>query len=140
MTITARATELFQKADQGQLSPDETTEWLELLDEIDFQAFCIERAQPHYMEGQIVDKQSDHVRVEWHDGVQEKIQVPICDPLIKLTVGGEFGAWVKLGRDERTLQIEALVPCPQEDAAIGHTDSGVQFDRTEGPSFNNNTL
>jgi len=114
MGITERALELFRKADQRQLSEKEKAEWLETLEGLDFQAFCIERAQPHYMEGQIVSKRPDQVRVEWHDGERENIPSPICSPLIELNEGDEFGAWVKLGRDERTLTIVTLEPLPHQ--------------------------
>ena len=100
--------ELFSKADQGRLSESEQATWVDVLDQVDFQTFCIDRAQPHYMEGVVTDKQPGFIRVEWHDGAREKIETPAHRPLQHLAKGDAFGAWVKLGRDNRATRIECV--------------------------------
>lgn len=105
-TMARRFLELFSKADQGKLSESEQATWLTVLDQVDFQTFCIDRAQPHYVEGVITDKQLSFIRVEWHDGSREKIVSPASRPLQHLLKGDSFGAWVKLGRDNKATRIE----------------------------------
>jgi hypothetical protein len=112
--IPLRTLGLFRKADQRQLSEKEKLEWLEILDDMNFQTFCIDRAQPHYMEGQIASKQPDHIRVEWYDGVRDNISLLACGLLMHLKVGDEFTAWVKLGNEERALCIELIQEGQQE--------------------------
>lgn len=106
--MARRFLELFSKADQGRLSESEQATWLTVLDQVDYQTFCIDRAQPHYVEGEVTDKHPGFVRVEWHDGTREKIETPAHRALQHLTRGDSFGALVKLGRDNRATRIECV--------------------------------
>jgi len=99
--------ELFSKADAGTLSEQEQAGWLSLLDEVDFQAFCVDRAAPHYMEGRLLTP-SPQCRVEWHDGTTKKISPIVARSLSLLRPGDEFGAYVKLDLNNDVLGIERL--------------------------------
>jgi len=101
-----RFLELFSKADTGRLDEHEQQYWVNILDQIDYQAFCIDRAAPHYMEGLIVRRQPNFTLVEWHDGSREKLEPRVARSLVFLEPGDEFGAFVKLGRDNKATQIE----------------------------------
>lgn len=102
--------DLFSKADRGLLNESEQLEWIEILDRVDYQTFCIDRAQPHYMEGEITSISTSFVWVEWHDGTREKVESPAHRALTLLRKGDAFGAYVKLGRENTTLKIENVMP------------------------------
>jgi hypothetical protein len=106
--MTRRFLELFSKADIGRLEEHEQQCWVNILDQIDYQAFCIDRAAPHYMEGLVVTRQPNFTLVEWHDGTREKLEPHVARSLAFLECGDEFGAFVKLGRDNKALQIENI--------------------------------
>jgi hypothetical protein len=104
--MTRRFLELFSKADTGRLDESEQQCWVNILDHIDYQAFCIDRAAPHYMEGIIVTRQPNFTRVEWHDGTRENLEPRVARSLAFLEPDDEFGAFVKLGRDNKAMLIE----------------------------------
>ncbi len=105
--MARRFLELFSKADAGVLSEQEQAGWLSLLDEVDFQAFCVDRAAPHYMEGKLLAS-APQCRVEWHDGTTKNISPTLARTLSLLRPGDEFGAYVKLGLNNDVLGIERL--------------------------------
>lgn len=107
--MARRFLELFSKADGGWLDESEQLAWVEILDRIDYQGFCIDRAQPHYLEGEVTSVNPRFVWVEWHDGTREKIEAPAHLPLAHLRKGDVFGADVKLGRENRARSIENVM-------------------------------
>ncbi len=64
----------------------------------------------HYMEGKIVAIQPRFTLIEWHDGARERIDSKTDMPLKNLQRGDSFGAWVKVGKDIKTLKLENIVP------------------------------
>jgi hypothetical protein len=104
--MTRRFLELFSKADTGKLEEHEQRCWVNILDQIDYQAFCIDRAAPHYMEGLVVTQQPNFTLVEWHDGTRERLEPRVARSLVFLEACDEFGAFVKLGRDSKAMHIE----------------------------------
>ena len=110
--MARRFLELFSKADQGRLEESEEMEWIRVLERVDFQDFCIARAQPHYMEGELIARQHRTVRVEWHDGCRETLGSSASRALAHLAVGDCFGAWVKLGKDNEPISIENVSILP----------------------------
>jgi hypothetical protein len=110
--MARRFLELFSKADSGRLDEQEQQYWLDVLDQVDFQTFCIDRAAPHYMEGVVVTQQPSFTLVEWHDGTREKLDQRTARPLGNLERDDEFGAWVKLGRDNKAMQMENVMLLP----------------------------
>lgn len=107
--LARRFLELFSKADRGELSEAEESHWVSILDQTDYRGFCIDRAAPHYVEGRVVQRQPNFVRVEWHDGECENIAFPAAAALHELEKDDEFSAHVKLGLDHKTLSIERVV-------------------------------
>ena len=99
---------LFSKADRGVLSDQESDQWLKVVDQVDYRRFCIDRAAPQYLEGQIQTKQPTFVIVRWYDDTPEKIEFPVASALSVLQKGDEFGAYVKLGLDNKAISIERL--------------------------------
>jgi hypothetical protein len=108
--IARRFLTLFSKADQESMEPQEKLEWLKLLDKVDYAQFSIDRSAPQYLEGTLVGKTPP--RVEWHDGATEVLSLSLASSLFPLDPGDNFSAFVKVGRDNRTLSIErvSLIP------------------------------
>ncbi|MDX2080721.1 MAG: hypothetical protein SFU53_08040 [Terrimicrobiaceae bacterium] len=109
--LARRFLDLFSKADAEMLSTEEEACWLKVLDQVDFTAFCIDRAAPHYLEGTLLQLEPI-CRVEWHDGVRQKLDGSVACTLQSLYPGDRFGAYVKLGRDNVVRFIERLVLLP----------------------------
>jgi hypothetical protein len=98
---------LFSKADADQLTDKEKKVWLSILDRVDYTSYCIDRAAPHYLEGQLRRKSPD-CYVDWSDGRPERINWAIANSLSEINVGETFGAWVKLGQENAALRIERV--------------------------------
>jgi hypothetical protein len=114
--MTRKFVELFSKSEARCLSDAETRTWVRILDQVDYASFCIERAAPHYVEGTLLRKQPVW-RVEWHDGEKTKITPAVAVPLRILNDGDQFGAFVKLGRDNEVKSIERVTILPTDGAA-----------------------
>ena len=75
---------LFQKAESIDLTEDEESEWSEIVKQVNYRRFCIDRAMPRYVEGTFVEMDSGRFKVEWNDGEREvvpgKNRVGTCDP------------------------------------------------------------
>jgi hypothetical protein len=106
--LAHRFLELFSKADAQELSAEEELCWVRVLDQVDYATFCIDRAAPHYLEGQLLQLEPV-CRVEWHDGTIQKLDRSVAASLHSLYRGDRFGAYVKLGRDNAVKSIERLV-------------------------------
>ena len=99
---------LFSKADAGNLDEQEKNLWLSILEQVDYRRFSVDRAEPHYLEGEVLQKQPNWVLVEWHDGEKARIAYPAARALGALKIGDTFGARVKLGLDDDVRSIEAV--------------------------------
>ena len=99
---------LFSKADRNELSQHESAEWVEILDRVDYRRFSIDRAPARYLEGELLDRHSNFLRVKWHDGVVQKIERPLASALAALATGDEFGCYVKIGLNDEVKSIERL--------------------------------
>jgi hypothetical protein len=99
---------LFSKADRNSLDHEESDQWLRIVDQVDYRRFCIDRAAPQYVEGTVETKQPNFVRVRWYDAMPENIEFPVASALNVLKKGDEFGAYVKLGLDNKAMSIERL--------------------------------
>lgn len=106
--MARRFLDLFSKADTGRLNETEQQCWMEILDQVDFQAFCIDRAAPHYVEGKLV-RLTPVCIVEWHDGERQQINDEVARSLSCLRPDDEFGAYVKLGKENTVRSIERIV-------------------------------
>lgn len=101
---------LFGKADEQSLSEEEENAWIRILDRVDFQRFCTDRAAPHYVEGTLV-RLDPVCLVNWHDGERQKIPPRVAESLAAcLEPGDKFGAYVKFGRDDAVTSIERILP------------------------------
>jgi len=105
--------DLFSKAGAQRLTEEESETWIRILDQVDFESFCADRAAPHYVEGTLLRKQPVW-RVEWHDGETVNIPPGPASALRVLDDGDRFGAFVKLGRDNEVRAIERVVVLPTE--------------------------
>jgi hypothetical protein len=106
--MARRFLDLFSKADAGRLTRDDQASWLKILDHVDFGAFSVDRAAPHYLEGTLVRLEPLCI-IEWHDGERQRIDRGVARALSALRIGDQFGAYVKLGKDNSVRSIERIV-------------------------------
>ncbi|PYK20737.1 MAG: hypothetical protein DME55_01360 [Verrucomicrobia bacterium] len=106
--MARRFLDLFSKADAGRLTEAERSSWLKILDHVDFVAFSIDRAAPHYLEGTL-ERMEPVCIVEWHDGERQRIDWQVARAFSALRAGDQFGAYVKLGKDNSVRSIERIV-------------------------------
>ncbi|NJK92904.1 MAG: hypothetical protein HC904_14425 [Blastochloris sp.] len=102
---------MFSKADAQKLTPEEKATWLSILDQVDYEAFCFDRAAPRYLEGTLLHK-GPNWQVEWLDGTKEKLSPYIAVSLGFLDSGEQFGAYVHLDKNTKTRAIERVLPLP----------------------------
>ncbi len=105
--MARRFLDLFSRADRGVLSESDAENWLQIVDQVDVSAFNIDRAAPHYVEGTLM-RLSPVCWIEWHDGEHQKIDRAVSTALGCLVPGDQFGAFVKLGRDNEIRSIERV--------------------------------
>ncbi len=105
--MARRFLDLFSKADSSRLNEEERQCWMGILDQVDFPAFCIDRAAPHYLEGRLA-RLDPVCLVDWHDGERQQIGREAARSLGCLRPGDEFGAYVKLGKQNSVLSIERI--------------------------------
>jgi hypothetical protein len=106
--MARRFLDLFSKADAGRLTKGERSSWLKILDHVDFVAFSVDRAAPHYLEGTL-ERMEPVCIVEWHDGERQRIDWQVARAFSALRAGDQFGAYVKLGKDNSVRSIERIV-------------------------------
>jgi hypothetical protein len=104
--VARRFLQFFSKADARALSEQEMSEWLQILDQVDYTQFCVERSAPHYAEGTLVKKYP--LTVEWHDGTTEHLPPAHAAVFYPLDQGDRFSAFVKLGKDNEVISIERV--------------------------------
>ncbi len=105
--IPRRFLELYSRADAGRLGPDDEPIWSEVLKQVDYAAFSIERAAPHYVEG-VVLQRDPRCRVEWHDGSREALNPRVASALAEVKPGESFGCFAKLDREGKAVSIERV--------------------------------
>jgi len=106
------------------LSHAETQQWLQILDLVDYQQFCMDRAAPHYVEGRLIDHEIGQAAlVEWADQTMAKIPSRIATALSMLLPGEHFSAFVKFGQDNEPCFIESV-------NFLGHLEK--QFSHSHG--------
>lgn len=103
-----RFLDLFSKSDRNELTETEYSTWLQMVDQIDFAGFTIDRAAPHYLEAKL-ERLDPVCIVEWHDGSRQRIGRDVAQALRVLRPGERFGAYVKLGKENEVLSIERIV-------------------------------
>jgi hypothetical protein len=109
--MARRFLELFSGADRGTLEGSDEENWSHILDQVDFAAFSVDRAAPHYIEGTLI-RTRPICLVEWHDGTRQKINPDAANSLGLVAPGDQFGAFVKLGRDNEVQSIERVTFLP----------------------------
>lgn len=111
--MARRFLELFSKADSGSLTEQEEASWLQVVDRVDYAAFCSDRAAPHYLEGILISRNGPRARVEWHTGETEKLNSRASAALDCLNPGDRFSCFAKLDRSGEAAYLEriALLSC-----------------------------
>jgi hypothetical protein len=105
--IARRFLYLFGRSEQRLLSDEERSAWIQILDRVDSNQFSYDRSPPRYNEGILL--QRDPIVIEWSDGKNEKLDAGVGAALMPLDPGDTFSAYVKLGRDNRSLEIERVM-------------------------------
>lgn len=100
---------LLARADDQSLSESEQRQWLSILDQVDYQQFSIDRAQPHYVEGRMIScAKGQSALVEWADDTTSTVPAKISQALAILEPGERFSAYVKWGKDNEILALETV--------------------------------
>lgn len=102
-----RFLDLFSKAEEGRLGEEEEKIWIQILDQVDYTAFSIDRSPPQYMEGTLI-RHTPVCRVEWHDGQIDNLSAQVATTISILDPGEEFGAFVKLGKNNHIQSIKQI--------------------------------
>lgn len=99
---------LQSKASENRLNNEERMQWLGVLDQVDYQAYCLDREEPRYVEGEVIST-SPKYRIQWHDGESAE-NIPSCAAVALriLNRGDRFGAYVKWDRLNKPCQIERV--------------------------------
>jgi hypothetical protein len=100
---------LLSAAESEALTEAEQADFVRISDYIDFQEFSISRSAPRYMEGTL-QRRGQTVTVQWHDGSREVIDWRVSRALSEIDPGEKFSAFVKLGKNDKTLAIERVSP------------------------------
>lgn len=104
--IARRFLTLFGKADSQSLTETEKGQWLRICDQVDVAQFSVDRSAPHYTEGTL--KKKNPLTVEWHDGSIERLPPRLASIFHPLDPGDYFSAFVKMGKDNATLNLERV--------------------------------
>ncbi|MBN2450841.1 MAG: hypothetical protein JXR77_10660 [Lentisphaeria bacterium] len=97
------------KAERQALSEDEHSAWMCIVDAIDYQRLCVDRARPAYAEGTIRTVREDGaVYVEWQDGEREWVPARTAGALTWLRPGDAFGAFVRQDVSGRATRVEGV--------------------------------
>ena len=105
--MARKFTVLFSKADCDQLTDQEKRTWLSILDRVDYTSFCVDRAAPHYLEGKLRRLWPD-CYIDWSDGRTERLDRQAANSFSELRPGDTFGAFIKLGHNNKTLSAERV--------------------------------
>lgn len=98
---------MLDDAESERLSEAAQAELVRITDYIDFREFSISRSAPRYMEGTLQSR-NQTVTVEWHDGTREVLDWLVGRALSEVDPGERFSAFVKLGKDDKTLSMERV--------------------------------
>lgn len=112
--VTRLFLRLLHAADNEALTEEEQARWLKITDYIDFKQFTIDRSPPRYLEGKLRTRGEVTV-VEWHDGETERLATQVARRLSDVDPGERFGAFVKLGKNDSTIDIHRVTLLPQEE-------------------------
>ena len=100
---------LWEKSKNDVLSEEEQKIWTSISDQVDYARFCSDRALPRYMEGTVLQRQPDKIRVEWHDGALEWVKGSALDALELIEKNERFSAFV---REDRRVGLQLVNVSP----------------------------
>ncbi len=95
--ILRKFLDLYGKAESGSLDESEREQWGSIIEQVDYQRFCAERAPEIYIEGTYIGQDAKGWNVRLHDGTARQIDLDTGASLRLLEVGERFGAMVRLG-------------------------------------------
>jgi hypothetical protein len=100
---------LWNSAESESLGEQDQARWLRITEYVDFQQFSIDRSLPHYAQGTL-RSDTDLFVVEWDTGEREKLSRTVARALSEVNIGERFSAFVKLGKENKTLSMERVCP------------------------------
>jgi hypothetical protein len=109
---------LLAKAERMELNESEEAEWAEISTRVDYRRFCAERTPFHYVEAFFEDRDSKSCRVAWIGGIKERVFGALVNKFELLNPGDRFSSLVKLGKENKLLDItniEILPPLAEND-------------------------
>ena len=106
-TLARRFVELYSKSLDERLNEQEEAHWLNIVQRVDYQSFCADRAAARYIEGTIIGLEPV-ITVDWHDGEREELSPAVARSINILNPGDRFGGWIKWDRNQRVKSIENI--------------------------------
>jgi hypothetical protein len=107
---------LWVKAEKGVLNAEERNRWGRIVEKVDYQHFCMDRAPARYVEGELQERAHDHAIVRWHDGSTEHVRGAAYRSLALVDRGEIFSAMVRFDRNERVSSLMDVVPLGRPEA------------------------
>jgi hypothetical protein len=97
---------LWSRSERRQLHGDDAGHWAQILEQVDFQAFCNERAPYLYVEGEVLGRSREGTVVKWADGREETVRGRFGKVFDMVNPGELFSASAKQDRTGRLSGIE----------------------------------
>jgi hypothetical protein len=97
---------LWSASERGELEETDDRHWQAIVERVDFQSFCNGRGSPRYVEGELLRRSSDSIRVKWPDGREELLCGLQANALMMVDPGEMFSATVTLDATERVRTLD----------------------------------
>ena len=97
---------LWSNSERGRLRGDERSLWGQIVERVDFQAFCNNRAPFTYTEGEVVGRTREGTLVRWADEREEMQHGKRGRAFDMLNIGELFSASVKLDGSGKIREVE----------------------------------
>ncbi len=92
------------------LKQEEQDTWDQIVDQVDYQAFCADHSLPRWVDGVLIHRDDTGVRVRWVDNKVDKLSGDCASALTLVDVGEAFRALVRYGRDACVRTLSDAVP------------------------------
>jgi hypothetical protein len=109
---------LWNGSQAGTLKLEDQNTWDQIVDQVDYQAFCADHSLPRWVDGVLIHRDDTGVRVRWVDNKVDKLSGDCASALTLVDVGEAFRALVRYGRDACVRALSDAVPLGNEEDLI----------------------
>lgn len=107
---------LWHGSHAGTLDREDQDTWDQIVDQVDYQAFCADRSLPRWVDGVLIHRDDTGVRVRWVDNKVDNLSGDRASALTLVDIGEVFKALVRYGRDGNVRTLSDAVPLgPEKD-------------------------